>query len=112
MARRLSSNAMGQKAARVVRDGLDVLADPHPTSSITDDPASKYRVSILGSIQWMVSLVDARLVPVRSFGGHLRVLLLRDDLDVASFASQNRLAHKISFDRLKRGFQQVLVLRE
>ena len=41
----LPADAMGQEPAGVVRDGLDVLADPHPTGTIPDDPAAEHRVA-------------------------------------------------------------------
>jgi hypothetical protein len=60
----------------------------------------------------MVRLVDAWLIPVRAFGRHMRMLLLSDDLDIATFSCQNRLANIIARKWLKRGFEQVLVIRK
>ena len=60
---------MGDKPAGVVSDGLDVLSNSQSASSISNDPATQDCVTVRGMKQRMVGLVDARLIPVRAFGG-------------------------------------------
>ena len=100
---------MRDKAAGVVRDWIDVFADPHPARLVAHDPASQDSMTKSGLEQRLVGLVDDTRVAVGATSLH-RQFSRTDPSDVATLPRGVRFLNVVAVQRGRRCFEQVLMV--